>query len=285
MRCLYTSEMLKRMTNEQPTHCPPTPPRVLTIAGSDSGGSAGIQADLKTFTARGVFGMSALTLVTAQNTTGVQQLQALPLDFIAAQIEAVLGDIGADTIKTGLLLRPEIIDMLAAQLPERPLIVDPVLVNGAGQQIVSDAAVEAYQKRLFPRAHIITPNLDETKRLTGMETIKSEDDFRTAAKRLHAFGASYVLLKGSIAHVDNVVRDYLYDGEHFWQWEHPTLPVQNPHGIGCTFASAIAAEIAKGSPTPSAVATALDYVHRALQGAHHWQLGAGRSPVNHFVDL
>ena len=260
------------------------PPRVLSIAGSDSGGSAGIQADLKSFTARGVFGMTAITLATAQNTQGVHQLQSFSEVFIAAQIDAVLDDIGVSVIKTGLLLKPEIIDMVAQKVDAVPLVVDPVLVNGAGKQIVSDAAIEHYKKLLFPKATIITPNIDETKLLSGVKTLAQHADFAEAAQRLYAMGMDYILIKGSSS-TGATIANYFYDGQQLKVFEQARLPIENPHGIGCTLASAIAAEIAKGNAVPQAVKIALDYVHRALAGALDWQIGNGRSPVNHFVDM
>lgn len=261
----------------------PIPPKVLTIAGSDSGGSAGIQADLKTLTACGIFGASAITTVTAQNTMGVMAVFALPPDFVRAQIQAVLDDIGADVIKTGLLGRPEIITLVADMLPNVPLVVDPVLVNGHGQQIVSDEAIRAYQTHLFPRATIITPNIDEAKLLTGMTKLDTRDDFEVAAHQLFALGPKNVLIKGGQLPDRHQVFDVLYDGDTLQIWEQPKLPIDNPHGIGCTFASAIAAELSKGHAIHEAVSIAIGYVHMALAGAINWQIGHGRSPVNHFV--
>lgn len=261
-----------------------TPPRVLTIAGSDSGGSAGVQADLKTYTARQVFGLSAITAVTAQNTQGVQSVHVLPVDMVRAQIESVISDIGISVVKTGLLLNAEIISMVAEIVPDVPIVVDPVLVNGQGKQIVSNDAITAYREQLIPRASIITPNMDEVELLSGINAIKNSDDFYGAARALYQLGTAYVLIKGG--HLDGQeITDMLFDGAHFYEWHKPALPVENPHGVGCTFASAIAAEIAKGSPMPQAVETAHEYLYRALTGTLHWQLGHGRSPVNHFVDL
>jgi hydroxymethylpyrimidine/phosphomethylpyrimidine kinase len=261
-----------------------TPPRVLTIAGSDSGGSAGVQADLKTYTARGVFGLSAVTVVTAQNTRGVVQAHPLPVEFVAAQIKAVLDDIAVSVVKTGLLLSADIIRLVADTVPDVPLIVDPVLVNGKGEQIVSDAAIEAYKSALIPRASIITPNMDEAQLLAGLDNLSVKQDFYVAAQRLQTLGVGHVLVKGGHLETQEIT-DVLYDGDQFFEWRKPALPVDNPHGVGCTFASAIAAEIAKGSAMPQAVETAHEYLYRALQGAQKWHLGGGRPPVNHFVDL
>lgn len=260
------------------------PPRVLTIAGSDSGGSAGIQADLKTFTARGVFGMSAITLVTAQNTQGVQRVEVMPAEIVASQMHAVLDDIGLTSAKTGLLFKADIVTLVADILPDIPLIVDPVLVNGSGKTIVSSETIEAYKTKLFPRATVITPNLDEAMLLSGIERIEHADDFRKAARIMHDYGVDFVLMKGGHMETEEIV-DILFDGDQFYEWRKPALPIKNPHGIGCTYASAIAAEVAKGNSVVDAVETAHAYVYRALKGALAWQLGQGRSPVNHFVDL
>lgn len=263
------------------------PFRVLTIAGSDSGGSAGIQADLKTFEARQVFGMTALTMVTAQNTLGVKAAMALPLDLIAEQIDAVLSDSGAHAIKTGLLGRAEVIHLVAERLDTYqreqwsvPLVVDPVLVDGQGRRIVSEETMMAYRTVLFPMATVITPNLDEACWLADMETIQEITDFEEAARRLYAYGVRGVFIKGG--HLGReIVTDVFYDGEGWDYLTAPMLPIENPHGVGCTFASAIAAEIAKGKPATQAVQVAHGYVQRALQGALAWQVGRGRKPVNH----
>ncbi len=263
----------------------PHPPKVLTIAGSDSGGSAGIQADLKTFTALGVFGSSALTVATAQNTIGIQAVQLLPLDFIRSQILTVLSDIGADVIKTGLLGRAEVVELVVELLPNVPLVVDPVLVNGKGQQIVSDDTLSTYKNHLFPHATIITPNLVEAQLLSGIGQLATPADFEIAARHLHSLGPQYVLIKGGQLPASNRVFDMFYDGHEMKTWQQPKLPIENPHGIGCTFASAIAAEIAKGNAVSDAVQIALQYVHKALAGAIAWRVGQGRSPVNHFAGL
>lgn len=258
------------------------PIRVLTIAGSDSGGSAGIQADLKTFMARGVFGCSALTIATAQDTLQVRTAHTLPDAFIAQQIDTVLADLGADGIKTGLLMRASIIELVAERVKDYPvLVVDPVLVNGAGDQIVSDEAVKAYQECLFPHATVITPNMDEAALLTGI-SIHSVEDLRTAAQRLKEQGPQMVVVKGGHLDDPEQVVDVVYDGENFTELTAPRLPISNPHGVGCTFASAIAAELAKGND--KAVQTAHHYLARALAGSLDWQLGSGRTGVNHGVD-
>lgn len=264
------------------------PRRVLAIGGSDSGGSAGIQADLKTYEAHGIFGTSAITMITAQNTLGVQHATPIPLELIEQQINSVLSDIGADAIKTGLLGRDVVVKLVANQattFDDIPLVVDPVLVNGKGDAIVSPETVQAYQNVLFPLATIITPNIDEARWLTNMDAIQNLGDCYTAARRLYDFGVRTVLIKGG--HLENreTLTDLFFDGTNFVELTAPTLPVNNPHGIGCTFASAIAAELAKGNPPFGAVHSAHQYLQEALRNALDWHLGHGRTPVNHHFKI
>lgn len=265
------------------------PPRVLSIGGSDSGGSAGIQADLKTYEAHRVFGSTALTIVTAQNTLAVQQAFPLPLELITAQIDAVLGDIGAHAIKTGLLARAEVVELAAEKISayrpthdDIPLVVDPVLVNGRGDLIVSPETLYAYQQKLFPLATVITPNLDEAARLAGadIKSIQDSQALYTIALELKRLGPQAVVVKGGHLAGDTV-RDLFYDGHEFIELTAPRLPIENPHGVGCTFASAIAANLAKGLEVKIAVMNAHAYLQSGLRGSVDWQLGAGRTPVNH----
>lgn len=259
------------------------PPRVLTIAGSDSSGAAGMQADLKTFEARGVYGLSALTMLTAQNSTGIQAVIPLPLEFVGQQIDSVLSDMGADVVKTGLLLRADIIRLVADKLAhyQLPAVIDPVLIDGSGRHLVNVEAERAYQDALFPRALIITPNLDEARILTA-GALQSLDEVKNAARRLCVTGAHYALIKGGHTPGTEVL-DVLYDShaEHFYEFRAPRLPVWNARGTGCTLASAIAAEVAKGRDVPAAVEIAKRYVTEALQAAADWQLGKGRGTVFH----
>jgi hydroxymethylpyrimidine/phosphomethylpyrimidine kinase len=255
------------------------PPVVLSIGGSDSGGSAGIQADLKTCEARGVFGCTAITVVTAQNTVSVTGAHPLPEEFIQAQIDAVMSDIAPQTLKTGLLGRASVVEMVA-RINVSNRVIDPVLLDGSGRQIVSDETVTAYREKLFPLATVITPNLDEAALLAGLSI---SDDPREMARKLHDFGPDFVLIKGGhLTQTDHII-DLLYDGENYIELTAPRLPVENPHGVGCTFASAIAAELAKGQRPKDAVKIAHEYLHAALKGSLDWKLGAGRSPVNHGV--
>lgn len=259
-------------------------PTVLTIAGSDSSGAAGAQADLKTFEARGVYGLSALTLVTAQNSVGIEAVHLLSPELISQQIDAVLTDIGAGAVKTGLLLKAEVIRLVAekaVQYAIPKLIVDPVMIAGDGRRLIDADADRAYQESLFPRALIITPNLDEAHLLTG-QRVTTISEMYIAAELLHAMGARYVLIKGGhLMTAGEDVIDLLYDGSHFEEYRAERLPQVNARGVGCTFASCIAAEVAKGQSVPEAVGIAKAYVSGALRAARDWHLGAGRATVYH----
>jgi hydroxymethylpyrimidine/phosphomethylpyrimidine kinase len=263
-----------------------TSPSVLSIAGSDSGGSAGIQADLKTYEARGVFGSTAITLVTAQNTQGVRQVYPIPETMIEAQIRAVLDDIGANAIKTGLLGRESVVKLAAELIKEydiKQVVVDPVMVDGSGKQFVNAETLAAYQSVLFPLATFITPNLDEASLLANIP-ISTRDDLYEAATRLHQFGSAYVLIKGGHLAENHTILDLVYDGRQFVELTAPRLAVDNPHGVGCTFASAIAAELAKGQAPLDAVKIAHAYLQTALVGSLGRQIGTGRQPVYHGVE-
>ncbi|MBZ0318330.1 MAG: bifunctional hydroxymethylpyrimidine kinase/phosphomethylpyrimidine kinase [Anaerolineae bacterium] len=261
------------------------PFRVLSIGGSDSGGSAGIQADLKTYEAHGVFGTTALTVVTAQNTIGVQQAFPLPIDLIEAQIESVLSDIRPHTIKTGLLGRAEVVGLVAEKIKSYgpvPLVVDPVLVNGKGDLIVSPETLDAYREQLFPLATVITPNLDEAARLVGksVRALQRQDALHMLALDLRGFGPQVVVVKGGHIPGDQI-GDVVYDGADFLKIQVTRLPIENPHGVGCTFASAVAANLAQGAIPRMAVMAAHAYLQSALKAALKWKVGEGRTPVNH----
>jgi hydroxymethylpyrimidine/phosphomethylpyrimidine kinase len=258
-------------------------PKVLTIAGSDSSGAAGVQADLKTYEARGVYGLSALTLVTAQDSTGIQALHTLPPEFVAAQIESVLQDMGANAVKTGLLLRADVIRMVAQKMNDyqvQNLIVDPVMVAGDGRRLLNEEADHAYIHDLFPRALIITPNLDEAQLLTG-KRVQNMSEMMIAAEMLRQMGPRYVLIKGGHIRQGDEVIDLLYDGDKFEEFRGERLPTWNARGTGCTFASCIAAEVAKGRSVVEACATAKTYVAGALRAAADWKMGRGRGTVYH----
>jgi hydroxymethylpyrimidine/phosphomethylpyrimidine kinase len=259
----------------------PTVPRALTIAGSDSGGGAGIQADLKAFAAMGVYGASAITAVTAQNTLGVTDWLAMPEALVAAQIDAVLSDIGADAVKTGMLANAALIETVAAKLREHAvtnLVVDPVMVAKGGAKLLEDDALVALKRELLPMALVVTPNIPEAEALTST-SITSWDGMRDAAERIVAMGARSVVVKGGHSDSD-ASTDLYYDGHGFREYPARRINTKNTHGTGCTFASAIAAGLAKGLDVPGAVALAKSYVTLAIQ--HSYPVGAGHGPVHHF---
>ncbi len=258
--------------------------RALTIAGSDSGGGAGIQADLKTFAALGVYGMSALTAITAQNTVGVQGVYELPADFVGLQIDSVVTDIGVDAVKTGMLANADIIAVVAAKVKEHNLpnlVVDPVMVAKSGDPLLRPEARDALIGLLLPLAVVVTPNLHEARVLTGME-IETVEDMERAATTIHRMGPRYVVVKGGHLTADDSV-DVLYDGEKFTYFPSPRVETKNTHGTGCTFASAIAAGLAKGLDVVEAVREAKEYITIALQ--HALDLGHGHGPTHHFAAL
>ncbi|HLI26348.1 MAG TPA: bifunctional hydroxymethylpyrimidine kinase/phosphomethylpyrimidine kinase [Chloroflexota bacterium] len=252
----------------------------LTIAGSDSGGGAGIQADLKTFSALGVFGTSAIVAITAQNTLGVRSWIALPPEMVAAQIDAVIEDLGADAVKTGMLANAAIIAVVAERLRAHrlsTLVVDPVMVAKSGDPLLEPDAVAALRDRLLPLALVITPNWPEAAELTG-RPVRSLAEARDAARALVELGARHAVVKGG--HGEGPAVDVLYDGERFHDYEAPRIETRHTHGTGCTFASAIAAELAKGATVPEAVGRAKEYLTQALH--HAPGLGHGHGPVHHF---
>lgn len=260
-------------------------PRVLTVAASDSSGAAGLQADLKTFEARQVFGLSAVTAITAQDSRHIEVVQVLDPALVAQQIAVVLGDIRVDAIKTGLLFHSEIIDAMleaitsARSAPDK-LIIDPVLVAGDGRSLVDDATIEAYVMALFPRALVITPNVDEAAILTGLQ-IEDLDGMCEAARILHDMGPAFVLLKGGHLTWGDKICDLLYDGSTFQEFRSVRLPGRNVRGAGCTLASCIAAEVAKGRDVPAAVSIAKQYLTTALTAAAGWKVGRGRGTIFH----
>ena len=255
-------------------------PVVLTIAGSDSGSGAGIQADLKTFAAHGVHGTSAITAVTAQNTLGVTAVQEVDLDVIAAQIDAVVEDMYPVAVKTGMLSSPEIVRLVAAKANEygwQTLVVDPVMVASSGARLLRDEAVETYRTELLPLATVTTPNLLEATELTGIE-IASSGDARGAAKAISVLGVKYVVVKGGHMEVAGESRDLLYDGRDFVEFGLPWIDTTSTHGTGCTFASAIAAQLALGGDIESAFRSAKKFVWEAMNAAY--PVGQGHGPLN-----
>jgi hydroxymethylpyrimidine/phosphomethylpyrimidine kinase len=267
---------------------PPNPvpdPRALaialTIAGSDSGGGAGIQADLKTFHAFGVFGTSAVTAVTAQNTLGVRAVHAVPVDVVKAQIDAVASDLRPDAVKTGMLATEELVRAVAASLREHrltPYVLDPVMVATSGDRLLDVDAEEALRAELLPLARVVTPNLHEARILTGRD-VRTVDDMRAAARALVRMGAGAALVKGG--HLQGDAVDLLWDGSEEHVWRKPRVETRHTHGTGCTLSAAVAAGLARGAPIAEAVATAVAWVARAIETAPG--LGAGHGPVNHFA--
>ncbi|MDE2147310.1 MAG: bifunctional hydroxymethylpyrimidine kinase/phosphomethylpyrimidine kinase [Burkholderiales bacterium] len=257
--------------------------RVLAIAGSDSGGGAGLQADLKTCAALGCYGMTAVTAVTAQNTRGVSAVQGLPPALVAAQIEAVAQDIGLDAIKIGMLLSADIVRAVAACLramtPRPPVVLDPVMVATSGDRLMAPDAVAVLVRELFPLATVVTPNLDEAALLLG-HPITDAAQFEAAARALLALGAPAVLLKGGHLAGDTVT-DLLADALGRQAWQAGRIASRNLHGTGCTLSSAIAAHLAQGMALRPAVAAARDYVRAAIAAGAAVHTGAGQGPLNH----
>ena len=258
-------------------------PIALTIAGSDSGGGAGIQADLKTFASKGVYGMSAITAVTAQNTIGVQAVHNQPPDLVKLQIQSALSDIGADAIKIGMLANKEIITAVAETIqhyPQIPLIVDPVMIAKSGDLLLESNAISSLIEQILPLATIITPNLDEATAITGLKA-SNQDEMEAIACKLFEMGPRYVVIKGG--HLDGPALDVLYDGKNFHSFVAERVDTRNTHGTGCTFAAAITAEVAKGSSIIDAVDRAKSYLTNSL--VHSIPLGKGHGPVHHFHHL
>lgn len=259
--------------------------RALTIAGSDSGGGAGIQADLKTFSAFGVYGMSVLTAVTAQNTVGVQGVEILTPAFVIAQFTSVVSDIGVDALKTGMLATAEIVETVAAAVAAAGLtrlVVDPVMVAKSGDHLLAVAAVTAMRDVLLPLALVVTPNLPEAETLIGGEPITTRQAMREAARRLHALGPRWVVVKGG--HFGGpTVPDLLFDGAAFEERETPRINTPHTHGTGCTFSAAMTACLARGQSVPEAFAAAKAYTHAAIAAAPGF--GHGHGPLNHFVPV
>jgi hydroxymethylpyrimidine/phosphomethylpyrimidine kinase len=258
-------------------------PRVLSIAGSDSGGGAGIQADLKTFSALGCYGMTAITALTAQNTCGVRAIHGVPPEMLRHQIDAVMEDIGADAVKIGMLHAPEIVRAVAEAIDHHALknvVFDPVMVATSGSMLIDKAAVDVLVRELFPRVTVITPNLDEAALLVG-QPLTTAQDMAQAAQALLEQGAHAVVLKGG--HLPgNMVIDLLVTstGEQVWM-EAPRIHSPNTHGTGCTLSSAMAAHLALGASLEEAVRQARLYVRDALQAGAQVRTGQGSGPLNH----
>ncbi len=257
-------------------------PKALTIAGSDSGGGAGIQADLKTFSAFRVFGMSVLTAITAQNSVGVHGVHDVPAEFVGAQIDAVLSDFGADAIKIGMLSSSTIIAVVAERLGGRtpaPIVLDPVMMAKSGDPLLQPDARGALAHRMVPLAHVVTPNLPEAAALAEMP-VDTEKDMEEAARRIHRLGARHVLVKGG--HLKDTATDILFDGRAFTRFAAPRVDSTSTHGTGCTFSSAIAAGLAHGRELVPAIRDAKAYVTETIREG--FRAGRGVGVLRHFVD-
>ena len=256
-------------------------PKALTIAGSDSGGGAGIQADLKTFSAFRVFGMSVITAVTAQNSLGVQGVENLPPAFVAQQLRSVLEDFGADAAKCGMLSTAPIIEAVATELTSHrieKLVVDPVMVAKSGDQLLQPEARAALADRILPLALLVTPNLPEAEVLAGIRVAEPED-MEEAARRIHLMGPRYVLVKGG--HLKGDATDLLWNGRDFTRFSTPRIDSQNTHGTGCTFSAAITAGLARSQALGDAIRSAKAYVTRAIREG--FQGGRGVGQLRHFI--
>jgi hydroxymethylpyrimidine/phosphomethylpyrimidine kinase len=268
-------------TPKPPVHRPKT---ALTVAGSDSGAGAGIQADLKTFAAHGVYGTSAITAVTAQNTHGVTMFEAVSPDLVAAQIDAVIADIGADAVKTGMLANDVIVRTVASAVARhriRFLVVDPVMVAKSGDRLLDDQALHAMKEHLLPGAFVVTPNIPEAEALADMAINRDADRYE-AARRIAALGPAAVVIKGGHFPSDDIA-DLLYVDDEFVEFRHRRLPGRHTHGTGCTFSAALTAQLALGRSLRQAIPGAQEYVAGAIGSAP--DIGGGHGPMNHFWNV
>jgi hydroxymethylpyrimidine kinase/phosphomethylpyrimidine kinase len=257
------------------------PPRVLTIAGSDSGGGAGIEADLKTFTTLQVFGMAAVTSITAQNTVGVHGVHDVPSAMVAQQIDVVAQDIGVDAAKSGMLSNAAIIEAVADALARNEIknyVLDPVMISETGHRLLREDAVEALKTKLIPLCRVITPNTAEAAALTGIEVTDAESQ-KEAARRIYDLGANTVLVKGGHMRGPRAT-DLLYDGRYFVEYSDERIDTRNTHGTGCTYAAAIAAFLGHQQMLPEAIRIAKQYVTECIRRG--FALGHGAGPLNHF---
>jgi hydroxymethylpyrimidine/phosphomethylpyrimidine kinase len=263
-------------------------PTVLTIAGSDSGGGAGIQADTKAISAMGCYAASAITAITVQNTVGVQAVHPVPLDILAGQIDAVLSDIGADAIKIGMLHSAEVVNLVAEKIEQygiKNVVLDPVMVSTSGHRLIEETAIDSLKSRLMPLARVITPNIPEAEILCGKK-IASEKEFAEVAKILSLDNTVSVLLKAGHLTGETLV-DYFYNAEDGSIALLPSKRVntRNTHGTGCTLSSAFAAALAKGETLTKAAQSAKQYIQQAIISGAEYQIGKGHGPVNHFWNL
>ena len=255
--------------------------RVLTVAGSDSGGGAGIQADLKTFSAFGVYGMSVITAVTAQNSVRVNSVVGLDPKFVSLQFDSVFVDIGIDAVKTGMLYSPGIVQVIARKLEESRIpfiVVDPVMISTGGDSLLESKSLEIMKRELIPLATLVMPNLHEAEVLSEM-TIRSVEDMKKAAQKIHNTGCKAVLVKGG--HLTGDAVDLLFDGEEFARFTASRINTRNTHGTGCTYSAAVVANLAKGKSLRDAIKISKIFVTKAIEQA--FPLGKGHGPLNHFV--
>ncbi|CAH9116715.1 unnamed protein product [Cuscuta epithymum] len=264
-------------------------PHVLTVAGSDSGAGAGIQADIKACAARGVYCSTVVTAVTAQNTVGVQGVHIVPEDILAEQLRSVLSDMRPDVVKTGMLPSPDIVKVLCQSLKEFPirvLVVDPVMISTSGHTLSGPSTLASFLEELIPMADIVTPNLKEASALLGGLRLETLSDMRFAAKAIHGFGPRNVLVKGGDLPTSLDAVDILYDGKEFHEFQSPRIRSANTHGTGCTLASSIAAELSKGSPMISAIKVAKRSIDTALNYSKDILIGNGcQGPLDHILKL
>lgn len=259
------------------------PVRILTIAGSDSGGGAGIQADLKTVTVLGCFGMSVITALTAQNTLGVHGIHEVPPEFVAAQFDAVATDIGIDAAKTGMLATSEVIRVVAGKIRQHrveKLVVDPVMVAKGGMSLIREEAKRTLIAELVPLALVLTPNIPEAEVLSGIG-ISTLSDMKEAARIIGGLGARHVVVKGG--HLAGAAADLLYDGRGFQTFSAPRIATADTHGTGCTYSAAMASFLGRGMEVPEAVAAAKRYITEAIRRA--WRVGGAHGPTNHLAPL
>ncbi|WLD93898.1 bifunctional hydroxymethylpyrimidine kinase/phosphomethylpyrimidine kinase [Alkalihalobacillus sp. AL-G] len=257
--------------------------KALTIAGSDSGGGAGIQADLKTFQELDVYGMSVITALTAQNTLGVQGVHPVPVEFVSEQLQSIADDLEPDALKTGMLFSAEIIETVANHVKKHKwtrLIVDPVMIAKGGASLLQQEAVKALQEKLLPSAYVVTPNIPEAEVLTGV-VIQSEEDRKKAAIKLYQMGAEHVVIKGGHNEDKAVSVDLHYDGSQFHTFKGRRFETKHTHGTGCTFAAVITAEVAKGHSVQAAIGTAKEFITAAIE--NELGIGSGHGPTNHWA--
>lgn len=256
--------------------------KALTIAGSDSGGGAGIQADLKTFQELKVYGMSTITAITAQNTRGVDGVYPMTLDAIEKQLESIAVDLRPDALKTGMLFNSEIIELVADKIKEyrwKNLVIDPVMIAKGGANLLQQEATEAMKKKLLPLATVLTPNIPEAEVLTGRD-IRNIEERKEAAKRLNAMGVTYVVIKGGHGDEKEAI-DLLFDGSDFSSLVAERIPTKNTHGTGCTFSAAITASLANGFSINDAFQLGKEFIHQAIKNDLH--IGSGHGPTNHWA--